>query len=184
MAKARHRHAVWYLALISFAESSFFPLPPDLLLLPMMMAQRTRAFFLAFVCTIASVVGGILGYAIGALLFQSLGNWLISVYGLSGSFEEFHNWYAQYGAWVILIKGLTPIPYKLVTIASGFAAYSLPLFILLSAITRGARFFGEATAIYFFGEPAERFIEEKLEWVLMGVLVLLVGGILVARYVF
>ncbi len=184
MARAGHPHAIGWLALISFAESSFFPLPPDLLLLPMMLAQRQRAFFLALVCTIASVLGGILGYAIGALLFQSVGHWLIGAYGLSGSFEEFHDWYARYGIWVILIKGLTPIPYKLVTIASGFAAYNFPLFILLSAITRGARFGFEAVAIYYFGEPAGRFIEQKLEWVLMGALALLVGGILASHYLF
>ncbi len=184
MARAGHRHAVGYLALISFAESSFFPLPPDLLLLPMMLAQRRRAFFLAFVCTLASVSGGVLGYAIGALLFQSVGQWLIGVYGLGGGFAEFHDWYAEYGSWVILIKGLTPIPYKLVTIASGFAAFNLPLFILLSAITRGARFGFEALAIYYFGEPAERFIEQKLEWVLLGALVLIVGGIAAGHYLF
>jgi membrane protein YqaA with SNARE-associated domain len=184
MARAGHPHAVRYLALISFAESSFFPLPPDLLLIPMMLAQRQRAFYLALVCTIASVLGGILGYFIGSLLFQSVGQWLIGAYGLNGSFTEFHDWYEKYGVWVILIKGLTPIPYKLVTIASGFAAYNLPLFILLSAITRGARFFGEGVAIYYFGEPAARFIEDKLEWVLLGALVLIVGGIAASHYLF
>src|SRR5262244_434729 len=138
---AGSRHAPVALAAVSFAESSFFPVPPDVMLAPMSLAQPKRAWVFAGVCTIASVVGGILGYAIGALLYDSVGRWLIDLYHLSNGIEAFRESYAKWGALIILIKGVTPIPYKLVTIASGFAGYNLVLFVLLSIITRGARFF-------------------------------------------
>ena len=181
---ANGRHAWWALAAVSFAESSFFPLPPDVLLVPMVLADRRRAFLLAGWCTLFSVVGGLLGYAIGALLYDSVGHWLIHAYGYGASLDAFRAAYAKWGAAIILIKGLTPIPYKLVTIASGFAGYNLGLFVLLSIVTRGARFSLEAGLLYIFGEPVRGFIEKRLELVFVAFLVLLVAGFLVARYVF
>ncbi len=184
MRHAAGPHAFWFLGAIAFAESSFFPIPPDVMLVPMVLADRRRAFLLAGWCTLMSVVGGILGYAIGALLYDSVGHWLISVYGYGDKLQEFRQLYAQWGAWIILIKGLTPIPYKLVTIASGFAGYNFPLFVLLSAITRGARFAIVAALLYWFGEPVREFIEKRLELVMLGLLVVIVGGFVIARYAF
>ncbi|MDE2375148.1 MAG: DedA family protein, partial [Hyphomicrobiales bacterium] len=134
-------HAVWVLGLVAFCESSFFPIIPDVMLIPMALARPDRAWRLAAVCTIGSVVGGVLGYFIGAALYDTVGQWLIHLYGYGGKVEAFRAAYAQYGSLIILLKGLTPIPYKIVTITSGFAGYNLGLFILFSFITRGARFF-------------------------------------------
>jgi membrane protein YqaA with SNARE-associated domain len=177
-------YAWWLLAAVSFAESSFFPLPPDIMLVPMALADRRRAFRMAVWCTLFSVLGGLLGYAIGALLYDSVGRWLIHAYGYGASLEAFRAAYTKWGAAIILIKGLTPIPYKLVTIASGFAGYNLWLFVVLSIITRGARFTLEAGLIYAFGEPVRGFIEKRLELVFVGFLVVLVVGYFIARYAF
>jgi len=147
------RHALPALATVSFAESSFFPVPPDVLLVPMALARPERARLYAFVCTIASVLGGLAGYAIGALLYDTLGKWLISIYGYGDGIEAFREAYAAWGSWIILIKGLTPIPYKIVTIASGFAGYDLLAFTVLSLITRGARFFLTAELLRLYAYP-------------------------------
>lgn len=184
MRHAKGRNAFWFLGAIAFAESSFFPIPPDVVLVPMALANRRRAFILAGWCTLMSVMGGMLGYAIGSSLYDSVGRWLIEVYGYGDRLEDFRRLYAHYGAWIILIKGMTPIPYKLVTIASGFAGYNFPLFVLLSAITRGARFLLVAGLLYRFGEPVREFIEKRLELVMLGFLVAIVGGFLIARYAF
>ena len=177
-------NAFWFLGAIAFAESSFFPIPPDVMLVPMALANRQRALYLAGWCTLMSVLGGILGYAIGSLLYDSVGHWLINVYGYGSRMDEFRALYAQYGAWIIVLKGLTPIPYKLVTIASGFAGYNFPLFVALSIVTRGARFLMVAALLYWFGEPVRDFIEKRLELVMLGMVVLIVGGFVIARYVF
>jgi membrane protein YqaA with SNARE-associated domain len=178
------KHALPTLAAVSFAESSVFPIPPDVILVPMALAQPHKARLYALVCTIASVAGGILGYAIGALLYDTLGQWLIKVYGYGESMEAFRAAYDQWGAWIILIKGLTPIPYKIVTIASGFAGYNFFWFIVLSLITRGARFFLEAELLRIYGEPIRGFIEKRLTLVTTGFLALIVGGFLIAKYAF
>ena len=172
------------LAAVSFAESSFFPIPPDVVLVPMALAQPHKARLYALVCTIASVLGGILGYAIGAFLYDTVGHWLISIYGYGDSVEAFRAAYARWGAWIILIKGMTPIPYKIVTIASGFAGYDFFMFVVLSIITRGARFFLEAELLRHFGEPIREFVEKRLTLVTTGFLAVLVGGFLIARYAF
>ena len=183
MANASGRHAWAMLFAISFAESSFFPIAPDVMLIPMVLADRNRAFLLAAWCTLGSVLGGIAGYAIGALLYQSLGQWLISAYGYGEGMEQFRAFYAEWGAWVILLKGLTPIPYKLVTIASGFAGYNLLLFVALSVLTRGARFTLVAGLVYWFGEPIRGFIEKRLELAMLIALATIVAGFVIARYV-
>jgi membrane protein YqaA with SNARE-associated domain len=184
MRLAESRHAIPAMGAISFAESSFFPIPPDVVLIPIVLANRERAFQIAAWCTITSVLGGMLGYAIGAFLYDSLGQWLISLYGYADKLEEFRALYREYGAWIILIKGLTPIPYKLVTIASGLAGYDFLWFVILSTITRGARFFIIAGLLKAYGEPIRAFIEKRLELVTILFLVILVGGFVAVKYLF
>ena len=177
-------YALWILAAVAFAESSFFPIPPDVMLVPMALARPQRAYVMATWCTVASVTGGMLGYAIGALLYDSVGAWLIQIYGYGDKAEAFRAAYAQWGAWIILLKGLTPIPYKLVTITSGFFGYNFGLFVLFSIITRGARFFLLAFLLHRYGEQARHIIERQLGlWTLLFAVVL-VGGIVAAVYLF
>ena len=175
-------HAAWVLGAISFAESSFFPVPPDVMLIPMSLARPERAWFFATVCTLTSVAGGLLGYFIGAVLYDTVGLWLIHLYGYGDEVETFRAGYAQYGALIILLKGLTPIPYKLVTITSGFAGFNLPLFIMLSLITRGARFFVEAFLLNRYGARARTIIEKRLGlWTALAAVGVVIGFIVVVR---
>ncbi len=177
-------HAIPAMGAVAFAESSFFPIPPDVMLVPMVLANRTKAFRIALVCTICSVVGGLLGYAIGYAFFETAGAWLVRTYGLQAGLERFREQYAHWGIWVILIKGLTPIPYKLVTIASGAAHFDLFTFVWASILTRGARFFIVAALLWKYGEPIRGFIERRLTLVTWLFLIALVGGFIVVRYVF
>lgn len=182
IAAADKPYALWLMAAVSFAESSFFPVPPDIMLIPMALARPRRAWVYAGVCTVASVAGGILGYAIGHLLYDSVGQWLIGLYGYGDKVDAFRASYAQYGAWIILLKGLTPIPYKIVTITSGFAGYDIWLFILFSAITRGGRFFIAAVLLNRYGETIRHHIEKRLGlWVAIGAAVLVAGFIVAFR---
>lgn len=177
-ALARSRHATPALAVVSFAESSFFPVPPDVMLAPMILARPEKAYFYAFVCTAASVLGGILGYAIGFYL-TDLGLWLMSVIGHSDGLEEFQHWFDRWGLAVILIKGLTPVPYKLVTIASGLAGFSFPVFVAASVATRGGRFFLEAWILRRWGPAMLAQVEKRLAmWSIIGIVVLV--GVIVA----
>jgi len=184
VAAADKPYATWLLGLVSFIESSFFPIPPDVMLIPMALARPERAWFFATVCTLASVAGGMLGYAIGALLYDSLGLWVIKLYGLGAKAEAFREAYAYWGTWIILIKGLTPIPYKLVTIVSGFARYNFAAFVLLSFVARGMRFYAVAFLLNRYGAQARAILEERLEFWAMVALILLVGGIIAAVYIF
>ncbi|MDI4665789.1 DedA family protein [Xanthobacter autotrophicus] len=174
--------APWALALVAFAESSVFPVPPDVLQVPMTLARPDRAWRYALIATIASVLGGLVGYAIGALLYDSVGKFLIDLYGYGTKVDQFRAAYAHYGHWVILLKGLTPIPFKLVTITSGFADYNLFWFVLLSIITRGARFFLLAALLHHFGQSAREFIEKRLGLVTLSFLAVLVIGLVAAAY--
>jgi len=173
---AGHRHAIRYMGAVSFAESSFFPIPPDVMLVPMVLARRDQAWLIATVCTIASVAGGMVGYAIGYFLYDTLGQWLINLYGLQRGASEFHDWYAKWGAALILAKGLTPIPFKLVTIVSGLAKFNFGIFVLTAAITRGIRFFVVAALLRRYGEPIQAFIEKRLTLVATSFLIVLVAG--------
>ena len=184
MRNATGKHAWRALGGFTFAEASFFPIPTDIMLIPMVMADRASAWKLAAWCTLWSVVGGIFGYAIGMFLFDTLGQWLVRVYGMGQGLEEFHEWYALYGAWAILIKGFLPIPYKLVTIASGFAHYSFAMFVLLSVLTLGGRYFLVAGLLYWKGEEARRFIEKRLEVSLFIFLAVVVLGFVAVKYIF
>ena len=184
IAAADKPYALWILTAVSFAESSFFPIPPDVMLIPMSLAKPRRAWLYAAVCTAASVAGGVLGYSIGALLYDSIGQWLIGLYGYGDKVEAFRSSYAQYGAWIILLKGLTPIPYKIVTITSGFAGYDLWLFILLSIIARGGRFFVAAVLMNRFGDVIRAEIEKRLGfWVAVATALLVSGFVIVARVI-
>jgi membrane protein YqaA with SNARE-associated domain len=179
---AGHRHALWVMGVVSFLESSIFPIPPDVMLVPMVLADRRRAFAIAFVCTVTSVLGGLLGYAIGYWLLETAGAWLIRTYSLGAALEEFRRGFEQYGTWIILVKGLTPIPYKLVTIASGAAHFDLFTFIWASVLTRGARFYLLAALLWRFGEPIRAFIERRLEVLTWTFLAALIGGFVAVRY--
>ncbi len=176
LALAEGPYATWTLAAVAFAESSFFPLPPDLILVPMSLAQPRRAWFYAGLCTIMSVLGGVLGYAIGALLYDTLGHWLISAYGYGNRLEALREAYARWGALVILLKGLTPIPFKLVTIVSGLLGYNFALFVLLSLLTRGARFFLLAGLLNRFGDPIKGLLERHFVGFIVILLVTVVLG--------
>ena len=183
IAAADKPYALWILAAVSFAESSFFPVPPDVMLAPMSLAQPKRAWVFAGVCTIASVIGGLLGYAIGALLYDSVGHWLIQFYHLGDKVETFREGYARWGALVILLKGLTPIPYKLITITAGVTHLDLLTFSVASVISRGGRFLIVVVLLWYFGEPIRHFIERYLTWVTTGVLAAVVGGFLALRFI-
>ncbi len=174
--QADKRYAAWVLFAVAFAESSFFPLPPDIMLLPMCIAQRAKALRFALVCTIGSVLGGLLGYAIGALLFETLGKWIIDTYHLQAAFDRFHDGFNEWGVWIILAKGLTPIPYKLVTIASGVAHFPILPFVLASIVTRGLRFYIVALLVMKFGAPIQKFVEKYLNWVALGLLLVIALG--------
>jgi membrane protein YqaA with SNARE-associated domain len=184
IAAAHKPYALWVMGFISFIESSFFPIPPDAMLIPMSIARPEKAYFYAGLCTVTSVAGGVLGYFIGAVLYDSLGLWLINLYGYGSKVEGFREAYATWGTWIILLKGVTPIPYKIVTIASGFAGYNLLLFILLSFVARGMRFYLVAFLLNRYGDVAREHIEKRLGfWVTVSLAVLIVG-IIAAVYLF
>jgi membrane protein YqaA with SNARE-associated domain len=184
MRQAARPRADRALAVVSFLESSIFPIPPDVMLIPMCLADRSRAYYYAAVCTVASVIGGLFGYAIGYFLLETLGRWVIDLYGYAEKWQAFEEAYAEWGVWIILIKGLTPIPYKIVTIASGAAHFSLVIFIAASVATRGLRFFLVAGLLRIYGEPIRDFIEKRLT--ILGVIfvVCLIGGFVAVRYLF
>ncbi|MEA1675460.1 YqaA family protein [Nitrospirillum sp. BR 11163] len=182
MRLAGHRHAIWALAGVSFIESSVFPLPPDLLLIPMVLADRRKAFLYAAVCTLASVAGGFLGYAIGHFLWESLGQKIIQTYGLMDAYIRFKTNFDQYGAEYIIIKGLLPVPYKIITIASGAFNFDLATFAVASLISRALRFFLVAGLFWKFGEPIRTFVEKWLTLVTTAFAVLLVGGFVLVKY--
>ena len=178
---AARRHALWALAGVSFAESSFFPLPPDILLIPMVIANRARAWLIAGVCTVASVAGGVFGYAIGFFLFETVGRRVVEFYGYGEKFETFQGWYNEYGLLIVFAAGLTPLPYKVFTIASGVTGLGFVTFLVGSVVSRGARFYIEAALLWWLGEPIRRFLERNLQWATAGFVMLLVGGFVVLR---
>ncbi|HTH17282.1 MAG TPA: YqaA family protein [Magnetospirillum sp.] len=176
MDRASHRHALVWLAAISFVESSFFPIPPDIMLIPMVLAAPTRWFRLALVCTIASVIGGYFGYAIGHFLMEPVGMPILRFFHIDGKLPEFKAFVDHWGMAGIIIKGATPIPYKLVTIAAGAFDFDLAKFTIASIIARGMRFFLIAALLWKFGEPIRDFVEKRLKLVMTAAVVLLVGG--------
>lgn len=179
---ANSRHATASLFGVSFAESSFFPIPPDVMLIPMCVANRKKALWYAAVCTLGSALGGLAGYAIGYFFFEAVGQAIITLYGLEHQMEVFTQTFQQNGGWIVAAAGFTPIPYKLITIASGLFMYSLPLFFVLSVVSRGARFFLVAGLLYYFGEPIRNFIEKRFEILTIAFTVLLFGGFVALKY--
>jgi membrane protein YqaA with SNARE-associated domain len=175
-------HALAALLVVSFAESSFFPIPPDILLIPMILARPHQAFRLATWCTLASVAGGLVGYAIGYFLFDAIGRPVLEFYHAMGSYDALKAGFAEWGVWIIIIKGMTPIPYKLITIASGVAQFDLIAFILASIVSRSLRFFLVAALLWYFGDVARQFIERRLTLVTTVFAVALVGGFVVLTY--
>jgi membrane protein YqaA with SNARE-associated domain len=182
LAVAAGPNALAALLAVSFAESSFFPIPPDALLIPMMLARPRAAWRLAAYCTIASVAGGLLGYAIGYFLFDAIGRPVLEFYHAMARYDALKAGFAEWGVWIIVIKGMTPIPYKLVTIASGVVAFPLVPFILASIVSRSLRFFLVAAVLWQFGPAARDFIERRLVLVTSLFAVALVGGFAVLRY--
>lgn len=174
--QAEGPYAVIVLFIVAFAESSFFPLPPDVLLLPMALANREKAYRYALVCTVGSVFGGLLGYAIGAVFYATIGQWIIDTYHLQEAFRHFHDQFNEWGVWIILAKGLTPIPFKLVTIASGVAGLNILSFVLAAAATRGVRFYFVSFLVRRYGAPIKTFVEKYLTWVALGVLAAIIFG--------
>jgi len=180
---AARPHALTALAVISFIESSFFPIPPDILLIPMVLAARKKAWRIAIVCTIASVAGGLFGYAIGYFLFESIGLPLLEFYGYSARFEAFRALYDEWGALIVLGAGITPFPFKVITIASGVFQLNVVVFLLASLVARGSRFFLVAALLYWFGPVIREFIEKRLGLLTIVFFVLLAGGFVLLRFV-
>lgn len=176
-----HRHAIWILAAVSFTESSFFLIPPDVLLIPMVLAMRTQWFKIAFVCTVSSVLGGLFGYFIGATLFEELGRPILEMYNAVEIFAAATDAYNKDGALIVFTAGFSPIPYKIITIASGVAAMDPVTFTLASIVGRGARFFLVAILLWKFGKPIQAFIEKRLGLLTLLFCVLLVGGVIVLK---
>ncbi|RMD63304.1 MAG: DedA family protein [Alphaproteobacteria bacterium] len=184
MALAGHRHAIRVLAIVAFMESSVFPIPPDVMIVPMVLAARAQAWRIAAVATVASVLGGVLGYAIGAGLFETVGRPILELYGYTDRFAAFQETYREWGAWIVAGAGFTPFPYKVITIASGVAQLDLGVFLVASATSRGARFFLEVALLWWFGPPIRAFIERYLPALTWLFFILLFAGFVAIRYVF
>ena len=179
---AAHPQALWVLAFVSFVESSVFPIPPDVLLIPMVLARPRRAWLIAGVCTVASVLGALVGYAIGYFAFEVVGEPVLSALGKADSFAGFQDRYAEWGAWVVLGAGVTPFPFKVATILSGTAQLPLLPFVVSSVIARGLRFFLVAALLWRFGMPVRDFIERRLGLVFTVAMILFFGGFVLLRY--
>jgi membrane protein YqaA with SNARE-associated domain len=179
---AGHRHALWALGAVSFVESSVFPIPPDVLMIPMILAAPRRAFVIAAVATVTSVLGGLFGYWIGAVAFDTLGRPVLEFYGKTENFGAFAESYNAWGAWAVLIAGVTPFPYKVITILSGATGLSLPVFMLASVVARGLRFFLVAALLWRYGAPIRDFIERRLGLMFTLAVLLLLGGFAATRY--
>ena len=183
MRKAASENAPYALFGISFVESSFFPIPPDVMLVPMVLADRAKAWWYASIATVGSVIGGAFGYAIGYYFFDALGEPILRLYGKADSFQTFTQWFNEWGVWIIIAKGMTPFPYKVLTIAAGVAHMPFMEFMLASVVARAMRFYLVAGLLYYFGEPIRDFIEKRLTLVLTLLLVGIVGGFVAVKFV-
>ena len=178
---AQHRHALWALAVVAFVERSFFPIPPDILMIPMIIARPNRAWLIAGVALLASVLGGLLGYAIGALAFENLGQPILASLGKTDAMAEFSTRFNDMGFWAVLVAGVTPFPYKVITIMSGWTGMPLGTFIMTSILARGLRFFVVAGLLWRFGAPIRDFIERRLGLMFTLAVALLIGGFMVVK---
>ena len=184
MGLAASPHALWALFFIAFIESSFFPIPPDILIIPMVLAARRRAWLIAAVATAGSVLGGFFGYAIGAFFYETAGQPVLAFYGYEDKFQIFADYYNEWGAWIVAAGGFTPLPYKVITIASGVSGLDPVVFGVASVISRGARFFLLAGLLWYFGEPIRLFIERYLAQLALLFFALLFGGFIAIGYLF
>lgn len=182
IALAAHPRALWALAAISFIESSVFPIPPDVLMIPMIIARPRNAFLIATVATVSSVLGGLLGYGIGALAFDQVGQSILAFYGLEQGFEEFRTRYNEWGIWAVILGGVTPFPYKVITIVSGVTQMNLVVFTLASVFARGLRFFIVAALLWKFGAPIRDFIERRLGLMFLLLVVIFILGFWAVKY--
>jgi membrane protein YqaA with SNARE-associated domain len=183
MGLAAHRRATWALAAVSFIESSVFPIPPDVLLIPIVLADRARAWRIALVCTAASVLGGLAGYVIGHFLYEEIGKPVLEFYGYAPEFAEFQAKYNAWGAWAVFVAGVTPFPYKVITILSGVTGLDVIIFTVASILSRGLRFFVVAALLWRFGPPIKDFIERRLHLLFWLFCALLVGGFVLVKFV-
>ena len=183
LSKAEHRLALWFLAGVAFLESSVFPIPPLVLLVPMVLARPDRAWLFAFVCTAASVLGGVFGYFIGAVLYEEIGRPVLELYGKADKFAEFTAWFNEVGTEAVLIGAITPFPYKVITIASGVTGLSLMTLVLASILGRGLQYFGVTFVVWYFGDRAKALIEKHMTMVAIVTAILLIGGFALVRVV-
>ncbi|MHA6262070.1 YqaA family protein [Arenibacterium sp. CAU 1754] len=183
MQLADHPHALWWLALVSFVESSVFPIPPDVLMIPMILARPSRAWLIAFVALVASVLGGMLGYAIGALAYEGIGQPILSAMGKADAMAEFNTRFNDFGFWAVLVAGITPFPYKVITIMSGWTGMPIATFVATSILARALRFFIVAGLLWGFGAPMRDFIEKRLGLVFTAFVALLIGGFVLVKYI-
>ncbi|MBB3266552.1 membrane protein YqaA with SNARE-associated domain [Azospirillum sp. OGB3] len=177
------KDAVWWMSAVSFAESSFFPLPPDIMLVPMCLAEPKKLWRYTNICALASLIGGLFGYAVGFYLFESVGRLIIDFYNAQDSFQRFQDMFAEFGPWFLILKGITPIPYKLLTITAGFAHLDLTVFILCSIVARFSRFYMIAILLHFYGPQVRDIIEKRLMLVTTVLLVIIIGGLLSFKFV-
>lgn len=182
MSMSEHPRALWVLAMVSFIESSVFPIPPDVLMIPMILAAPQRAWLIALVAMVSSVLGGILGYGIGAFFYESLGGPILDALGKGDKVEAFNSQFNDFSFWAVLIAGLTPFPYKVITIMSGWTGMPILTFIMTSILARGLRFFIVAALLKKFGAPVRDFIEKRLGLVFTAFVALLIGGFVLVRY--
>lgn len=184
MRLAGHQKAPQALFWVAFIESSVFPIPPDVMLVPMVLAQRLKAWTYATICTVGSVIGGLAGYAIGYFLFELIGQPVLNFYGYGGKFQDAAKLFNDWGVWILIIKGMTPFPYKVLTIAAGAFGMNLVTFVLASIVARAMRFYLVTGLLYWFGEPVREFIEKRLSLVTTAFVILLVGGFVAIRFLF
>tara|TARA_B100001250_G_scaffold55204_1_gene42692 strand:+ start:43 stop:627 length:585 start_codon:yes stop_codon:yes gene_type:complete len=180
--KSGHKNAGWFLGIISFVESSFFPIPPDIILIPMVIAKRARAWLYALICTLSSVAGGIVGYLIGYFFYSTIGSIIVDAYGLTNSFNSFEQYYNQYGFWIVLGAGFTPFPFKFITIASGVFNLNIILFVIVAIFARGLRFYLLASLLYIFGNTIKVLIDKYFNLLSSLFFILLVGSILLIKF--
>lgn len=181
--KSKHPRAVIFLSVISFLESSFFPIPPDIILIPMIIANKLKAWMYAFVCTISSVLGGIGGYLIGYYFYNSIGFLIINYYALDNKFSDLESYYNEFGIWIVLGAGFTPFPFKLITIASGLFGLNIFLFIFISFIARGLRFYLIASLLRIFGDTIIKIIDKYFNILSILFFVLLIGSFIFIKYI-
>ena len=183
ISQADKPYATWVLGIVSFLESSVSPIPPDPLLIPMALARPERSWLLAFLTTATSVIGGFLGYLIGYFLFGTIGEWIINTYGLQNAFLKLQHLFNEWGFWIIVLKGLTPIPFKIVTITSGVTGLNFLTFAAASFISRATRFYLEAFLLWKYGAAMRSVIEKNVTALAFTTIGALIGGFALLKFI-